>query len=30
LLGLGTGRKSSEYQRIRGARDLLDKPGPNL
>lgn len=30
LLGLGTGRKSSEYQRIRGARDLLDKPSPNL
>ena len=24
LLGLGTGRKSTEYQRIRGARDLTD------
>lgn len=25
LLGLGTGRKSTEYRRIRGARDLHDK-----
>jgi transposase-like protein len=24
LLGLGTGRKSTEYQRIRGAKDLTD------
>jgi hypothetical protein len=24
LLGFGTGRKSTEYQRIRGAKDLTD------
>jgi hypothetical protein len=29
LLGLGTGRKSTEYQRIRGASDLLTKPDRN-
>jgi transposase-like protein len=30
LLGLGTSRKSTEYRRIRGAKDLLDKPDLNL
>lgn len=30
LLGLGTSRKSTEYRRIRGAKDLSDRPDLNL